>query len=409
MRTPERSVELTQVTEWEDGSVHKVQDSLAAEEPLEIRIAGVPLTVTMRTPGNDLELAAGFLLTEGIIESPEQIAGLRAKLPENGTKSNVVEVELKDSDFDSEDLQRNFYAASSCGICGKASINAIRVRGLRQLDSGFRVDPEMLCRLPEALRAEQEVFSRTGGLHAAALFDGAGQLLALREDIGRHNAVDKIVGWAVLEKKLPLSQNVMLVSGRGGFEIVQKALAAGIPILASVSAPSSLAVKLARELGLTLVGFLRGRRFVVYSDEFRAKTIVVTTQHAGMGYVRKLREQGVGVWIFESQSGTVPLAQFRIRCAAEKITGVLFEGGAQLISRAIIERQLDYLLMYQAPVIFADERAKAVLSGLRTEKLSQSVRLADVRRLTLGDDALVRGRAVYPEKIQVDETLFSLG
>jgi len=269
MRTPERSVELTQVTEWEDGSVHKVQDSLAAEEPLEIRIAGVPLTVTMRTPGNDLELAAGFLLTEGIIESPEQIAGLRAKLPENGTKSNVVEVELKDSDFDSEDLQRNFYAASSCGICGKASINAIRVRGLRQLDSGFRVDPEMLCRLPEALRAEQEVFSRTGGLHAAALFDGAGQLLALREDIGRHNAVDKIVGWAVLEKKLPLSQNVMLVSGRGGFEIVQKALAAGIPILASVSAPSSLAVKLARELGLTLVGFLRGRRFVVYSGEFR--------------------------------------------------------------------------------------------------------------------------------------------
>jgi len=269
MRTPERSVELTQVTEWEDGRVHKVQDSLAAEEPLEIRIAGVPLTVTMRTPGNDLELAAGFLLTEGIIESPEQIAGLRAKLPENGTKSNVVEVELKDSDFDSEDLQRNFYAASSCGICGKASINAIRVRGLRHLDSGFRVDPEMLCQLPEALRAEQEVFSRTGGLHAAALFDGAGQMLALREDIGRHNAVDKIVGWAVLEKKLPLSQNVMLVSGRGGFEIVQKALAAGIPILASVSAPSSLAVKLARELGLTLVGFLRGRRFVVYSGEFR--------------------------------------------------------------------------------------------------------------------------------------------
>ena len=269
MRTPERSVELTQVTEWEDGRVHKVQDSLAAEEPLEIRIAGVPLTVTMRTPGNDLELAAGFLLTEGIIESPEQIAGLRAKLPENGTKSNVVEVELKDSDFDSEDLQRNFYATSSCGICGKASINAIRVRGLRHLDSGFRVDPEMLCQLPEALRAEQEVFSRTGGLHAAALFDGAGQMLALREDIGRHNAVDKIVGWAVLEKKLPLSQNVMLVSGRGGFEIVQKALAAGIPILASVSAPSSLAVKLARELGLTLVGFLRGRRFVVYSGEFR--------------------------------------------------------------------------------------------------------------------------------------------
>ena len=269
MRAPERSVELTQVTEWEDGRVRKVQDSLAAEEPLEIRIGGVPLTVTMRTPGNDLELAAGFLLTEGIIESPEQIAGLRTKAPENGLKSNVVEVELRDSDWNSEDLQRNFYAASSCGICGKASINAIRVRGLRQLDSGFRIDPEMLCRLPEALRTEQEVFSRTGGLHAAALFDGEGRLMALREDIGRHNTVDKIVGWAVLEKRLPLSQHVMLVSGRGGFEIVQKALAAGIPILASVSAPSSLAVKLARELGLTLVGFLRGRRFVIYAGESR--------------------------------------------------------------------------------------------------------------------------------------------
>lgn len=269
MRTPERSVELTQVTEWEGGRVRKVQDSLAAEEPLEIRVGGVPLTVTMRTPGNDLELAAGFLLTEGIIQSPEQIAGLRVKVPANGLRSNVVEIELKDSDFDSEGLQRNFYAASSCGICGKASIDAIRVRGLRQPDTGFRVEPEMLCRLPEALRSEQEVFSRTGGLHAAALFDGEGQLVALREDIGRHNAVDKIAGWAVLERKLPLSQHVMLVSGRGGFEIVQKALAAGIPVLASVSAPSSLAVKLARELGLTLVGFLRGRRFVIYSGEYR--------------------------------------------------------------------------------------------------------------------------------------------
>jgi FdhD protein len=269
MRAPERSIELTQVTEWEDGGVRLVQDSLAAEEPLEIRIGGVPLTVTMRTPGNDLELAAGFLLTEGIIESSEQIASLRIKTPENGLKSNVVEVELKDTDFRCEDLQRNFYAASSCGICGKASIDAIRVRGLRQPDRGFRIDPETLCRLPEALRSEQAVFSRTGGLHAAALFDATGELIALREDIGRHNAVDKIAGWAVLEKKLPLSRQVMLVSGRGGFEIVQKALAAGIPILASVSAPSSLAVKLARELGLTLIGFLRGRRFVTYSNEYR--------------------------------------------------------------------------------------------------------------------------------------------
>jgi FdhD protein len=269
MRAPERSVELTQVLEWEEGAVRSVQDSLATEEPLEIRIDGVPVTVTMRTPGHDLELAAGFLLTEGIIESRDQIVGLRAVPPDNGPKSNRIEVELKGSVFDAESLQRNFFAASSCGICGKASIEAVRVRGLRQPDSGFRLDPEILCRLPDTLRSEQAVFSRTGGLHAAALFDAAGQLIALREDIGRHNAVDKIAGWALLEGRLPLSRHVMLVSGRGGFEIVQKTLAAGIPILASVSAPSSLAVKLARELGLTLVGFLRGRRFVVYSGGFR--------------------------------------------------------------------------------------------------------------------------------------------
>lgn len=269
MRGPERSVELTRVTEWEDGGVHWLQDAIAAEEPLEIRIAGVPLTVTMRTPGHDLELAAGFLLTEGIIQSLDQIADLRMLTPENGAKSNVVEVELKDTDFNAGDLQRNFFAASSCGVCGKASINAIRVRGLQQPDGAFRIDPEVLCRLPETLRSQQAVFSQTGGLHAAALFDEAGRLIVVREDIGRHNAVDKIAGWALLENRLPLSRHVLLVSGRGGFEIVQKALAAGIPVLASVSAPSSLAVKLARELGLTLIGFLRGRRFVIYACDFR--------------------------------------------------------------------------------------------------------------------------------------------
>jgi FdhD protein len=269
MKAPERSIELTQVTEWNDGRDRTLQDSLATEEPLEIQVNGAALAVTMRTPGSDLELAAGFLLTEGIIQSQDQITSLRAVAPENGAKSNLVEAELKDAEFDRTELQRNFFAGSSCGICGKASINAIRVRGLRQPNRGFRVDPEILCRLPETLRSEQEVFSRTGGLHAAALFDASGQLIALREDIGRHNAVDKIAGWALLRGDLPLSRNVMLVSGRGGFEIAQKALAMGIPIMASVSAPSSLAVKLARELGLTLVGFLRGRRFIVYSGEFR--------------------------------------------------------------------------------------------------------------------------------------------
>lgn len=269
MRIPAQSIEVTQVKEWEDGNIGSVQDSLAAEEPLEIRLGEAPLTVTMRTPGDDLELAAGFLLTEGIVNSADQIGRIQQATPENGTRSNVVKVELKDTSFDLLQLQRNFFAASSCGICGKASIHAVRLRGLRQPDRSFRIDPEVLCRLPETLRSEQAVFSRTGGLHAAALFDASGQLLALREDIGRHNAVDKIAGWALMQKKLPLTRHVLLVSGRGGFEIVQKALAAGIPILASVSAPSSLAVQLARELGLTLVGFLRGRRFVVYAGAFR--------------------------------------------------------------------------------------------------------------------------------------------
>ena len=269
MRTPVRSLELTQVTEWNDGALHSQQDSLAAEEPLEIRVDGTPLTVTMRTPGNDLELAAGFLLTEGIIESHEQIAAIRSAAPDAAAKSNVVEVQLENTQFSVENQQRNFFTASSCGICGKASIEAIRLRGLRAPNNDFRVTPEVLCRLPETLRADQPVFDRTGGLHAAALFDAQGNLIALREDIGRHNAVDKLAGFALLENRLPLSNFIMLVSGRGGFEIIQKALAASVPVVACVSAPSSLAVKLARELGLTLVGFLRGQRFVVYSGSFR--------------------------------------------------------------------------------------------------------------------------------------------
>jgi FdhD protein len=264
-----KSVELTQVTEWDNGQSRLVEDYLAAEDPLEIRlglgIAARPLTVTMRTPGHDRELAAGFLWTEGLIDSPDQILTLRE--PE-GTR-NVVEVELRAGTFEIENLQRNFFAASSCGICGKASIDAIRVRGLRAPNPEFRITPDMLCALPDQLRASQSTFDRTGGLHAAALFSAAGSLLALREDIGRHNAVDKIVGWALVSGLLPLANHVLMVSGRGGFEIVQKALAAGVPVVASVSAPSSLAVQLAREMSLTLVGFLRGRRFVVYSGQER--------------------------------------------------------------------------------------------------------------------------------------------
>ena len=261
----QRSQLLTQVTEWNDGEVTQHDDSLAAEEPLEIRISGLPLTVTMRTPGHDLELAAGFLLTEGIIESPAQIASLRLYFTSSAGKQNGVDVELTDCEFDPAQLQRNFFAASSCGICGKASIDAIRQRGLRAPNPDFRFDPELLCALPDRLRAAQTVFDHTGGLHAAALFDAVGALLVLREDIGRHNAVDKVIGWAMQNNLLPLSEHILLVSGRGGFEIIQKALSAGVPLLASVSAPSSLAVQLARELGLTLIGFLRGRRFVLYA------------------------------------------------------------------------------------------------------------------------------------------------
>jgi len=269
---PERSLQLTEVMEWKDGAMLPHGDALAVEEPLEIRVTHAPLTVTMRTPGHDEELAAGFLLTEGIVEDASQIADLRSYVTSAAGKRNGIDVELRNCEFDPSRLQRNFFAASSCGICGKASIDAIRQRGLRAPNSAFTFDPELLCTLPEKLRKAQTVFSRTGGLHAAALFDCSGNLDVLREDIGRHNAVDKVVGWAMLQGRLPLSDRLMLVSGRGGFEIVQKALAAGLSMLASVSAPSSLAVQLARELGLTLIGFLRGRRFVVYSGPSRLAT-----------------------------------------------------------------------------------------------------------------------------------------
>jgi FdhD protein len=275
-RTPEHSVEFTQVQEWNAGRTQRLQDSLAAEEPLEIRVNGMPLTVTMRTPGHDLELAAGFLLTEGLVDELDHIGALRSPATLPGARSNLVEAELDENSFDPRDLRRNFFASSSCGVCGKASIDSIRHRGLRRPDRSMRVDPELLCTLPDIVRDQQAVFERTGGLHAAALFDEFGELLALREDIGRHNAVDKIVGWALLNHQVPLSRHILVVSGRGGFEIVQKSLAAGIPVLASVSAPSSLAVKLAREMGMTLAGFLRGRRFVLYSGDFR---ILAGQQH----------------------------------------------------------------------------------------------------------------------------------
>jgi FdhD protein len=280
-----RMVSVTGVKEWQEGKLRPVDDYLAGEEPLEIRIGEMPLTVTMRTPGHDLELAAGFLFTEGLIAGRAQIAAVRHETDAPGSPANAevafagavrqnganrVRVELAPGvNLDPEASRRNFYAASSCGVCGKASIDAVRVRRIEPVNADFAVDPEVLCRLPDRLRAAQPIFGRTGGLHAAGLFSPEGELIVLREDVGRHNAVDKVIGWALMNDGVPLRDALLMVSGRGGFEIVQKALVAGIPVLASVSAPSDLAVKLAREFGMTLIGFLRGRRFVIYSGAQR--------------------------------------------------------------------------------------------------------------------------------------------
>jgi FdhD protein len=273
------SVATTRVSEWKDGRLRQVDDELVREEPLEIRLNGASISVTLRTPGHDEELAAGFLATEGIIARREQIVSIGHVAPTSSASANaadaadggnIIDVVLSpDVRFDVERLRRNFFTTSSCGICGKASIDAVRVRGLQAPSRGFRVEASVLCRMPERLRASQAVFDRTGGLHAAATFDADGTLRTLREDVGRHNAVDKVVGHALLHGSLPLERQVLLVSGRGGFELAQKAVMAGVPVMASVSAPSSLAVQLARELGLTLVGFLRGQRFLVYAGEER--------------------------------------------------------------------------------------------------------------------------------------------
>ena len=269
MAQKSRNVELTQVINWEDSAATRVQDYLAAEEPLEMRAGRYSLGVTLRTPGDDEELVAGFFFTEGIISRREDLVAMSVP-SDSAVEKNLVRVSLDPRvRLVANSAARRFSAGSACGVCGKASITQLRRRGLRRPEAASLFDPEMLCQLPPRLRSAQAVFGRTGGLHAAALFDPSGELLVLREDIGRHNAVDKTVGWALLGGRLPLSGHILLVSGRGGFEIVQKAIAAGIPLLASVSAPSSLAVQLARELGLTLVGFLRGRRFVIYAGEER--------------------------------------------------------------------------------------------------------------------------------------------
>ncbi|HEY7429835.1 MAG TPA: formate dehydrogenase accessory sulfurtransferase FdhD [Streptosporangiaceae bacterium] len=242
-------------------------DLLAVEEPLEIRVQGEPLAVTMRTPGDDIDLAAGFLAAEGVVDGPAGVAEIRM------CDANVADVTLAPGVvLPAERLRRNFVTSSACGVCGKDSISAVQVRASYDVSGDqLRVTAGLLASLPGRLRAAQRVFARTGGLHAAGLFGADGTLLALREDVGRHNAVDKIVGWALREKQLPLAGCVLLVSGRASFELVQKALVAGIPVLAAVSAPSSLAAELAAESGMTLVGFLRGTTMNVYIGAERVR------------------------------------------------------------------------------------------------------------------------------------------
>ena len=251
-------------------------DLLATEEPLGIRVAGEALTLTMRTPGDDLDLAAGFLVSEGVITQPADIAammvcdGQRCGHAGHEGAGNIADVTLRPGLAVDPGLRRSFLTTSACGVCGKASIEELAVASPYDLTADpATVTPEVLARLPEALRAAQRVFDSTGGLHAAGLFTAAGDLLAVREDVGRHNAVDKIVGWALRSGRLPLAGCILLVSGRASFELVQKAVLAGIPVLAAVSAPSSLAADLAAQSGLTLVGFLRGATMNVYTAQDR--------------------------------------------------------------------------------------------------------------------------------------------
>jgi len=269
----------TRVRVVEDGGMRVRPDALATEEPMEIRLLAGPtkqtVAVTMRTPGADFELAAGFLYGEGIVTCPEDILKISYCVdPDIDAEQqyNIVNVELRSGrEFDLRPLERHFYTTSACGVCGKASLEQLELRSCPVISPGPEVSAETIYSLPETLREAQGLFDATGGLHAAALFDGEGELLALREDVGRHNATDKLVGWALLEGRLPLSEHVVLVSGRSSFEIMQKCLTAGVPIVCAISAPSSLAVDVAREFEMTLVGFLRGGRFNVYAGADRVR------------------------------------------------------------------------------------------------------------------------------------------
>ncbi len=263
----------------EDGKGRVRPDTLATEEPMEIRLvtqgASQTVAVTMRTPGADFELAAGFLYGEGIVSSREEIKRISYCVDADldaEQQYNIVNVELRGGrEYDLRSLDRHFYTTSACGVCGKASLEQLELRGCPVISPGPVVPAETIYALPEKLREAQGLFEATGGLHAAALFDKDGTLVALREDVGRHNATDKLIGWSLLEGRLPLSDHLVMVSGRSSFEILQKCLTAGVPMVCAISAPSSLAVDVARQFGITLVGFLRGDRFNIYSAPERIR------------------------------------------------------------------------------------------------------------------------------------------
>ncbi len=272
---PSGSKTKAQIWVVENSKKRPRQDHITTEEPLEIRLTSPRRTVavTMRTPGADFELAAGFLYGEGVISCKQDIQRISYcvdELIDGEQHYNIVNVELRQGLIpDLQPLERHFYTNSACGVCGKASLEALRLRGCPVISSSLMVTPEIIYSLSDQLRAAQGIFAATGGLHAAGLFDAQGQLLNLREDVGRHNALDKLIGTALLSDELPLNNHLVMVSGRSSFEILQKSTAAGVPIVCSVSAPSSLAVSVAEEFGITLIGFLRGERFNIYTGSQR--------------------------------------------------------------------------------------------------------------------------------------------
>jgi FdhD protein len=266
-----RGVAERRVVKVSGGAARRARDRLAVEEPLELRVAGRPVGVTMRTPGNDFELAIGYCISERLVAGPEDVEAVRFCAPEGQAQEyNVLTVDLRQGvPLPDPSLDRLAVTSSSCGVCGKASIDAVTVACASLAGDTLAVPGEVLAAIPARVREAQRVFEQTGGLHAAAICDPAGAVRCVREDVGRHNAVDKVIGWAATERRLPLTGMVLFVSGRCSFEVVQKAAVAGVPLVAAVSAPTSLAVELADQVGMTLVGFLRGDSMNLYTHPHR--------------------------------------------------------------------------------------------------------------------------------------------